>query len=150
MLLQAFAHALVSVTITELGTTAITSNRCHAFSIDSIAGSTTVELIERQELASIPGSLLEHHCRSQNAVDWRVLKFVKTSLQLNLDKKSKVSPSNHSSFYSKIKIYKRKKKNTTTKISSLEGGATRYGCFSYGSLGCILQPKILCKSIEIT
>ena len=149
MLLQAFAHALVSVTIAELGTTAITSNRFHAFSIDSIAGSTTVELIERQELASISGSLLEHHCRSQNAVDWRVLKFVKTSLQLYLDKKSKVSPSNHSSFYSKIKIYKRKK-TTTTKISSLEGGATRYGCFSYGSLGCILQPKRLCKSIEIT
>ena len=146
MLLQAFAHAFVSVTIAELGTTAITSNRFHAFSIDSIAGSTTVELIERQELASIPGSLLEHHCRSQNAVDWRVLKFVKTSLQLNLDKKSKVSPSNHSSFYSKIKIYKRKKKReTTTKIRSLEGGASRYGCFSYGGLGCILQPKILCE-----
>ena len=138
MLLQAFTHALVSVTIAELGTTAITSNRFHAFSRDSIAGSTTVELIERQELASISGSLLEHHCRSQNAVDWRVLKFVKTSLQLYLDcKKSKVSPSNHSSFYSKIKIYKRKK-------------TTRYGCFSYGSLGCILQPKRLCKSIEIT
>ena len=135
MLLQAFAHALVSVTIAELGTAAITSNRFHAFSIDSIAGSTTVELIERQELASISGSLLEHHCRSQNAVDWRVLKFVKTSLQLYLDcKKSKVSPSNHSSFYSKIKIYKRKK-TTTTKIKSLEGGATRYGRFSYGSLG---------------
>ena len=149
MLLQAFAHALVSVTIAELGTTAITSNRFHAFSIDSIAGSTTVELIERQELASISGSLLEHHCRSQNAVDRRVLKFVKTSLKLYLDKKSKVSNSNHSSFYSKSKIYKRKK-TTTTKISSLEGGATRYGCFSYGSLGCILQPKILCKSIEIT
>ena len=82
MLLQAFAHALVSVTIAELGTAAITSNRFHAFSIDSIAGSTTVELIERQELASISGSLLEHHCRSQNAVDWRVFKFVKTSLQL--------------------------------------------------------------------
>ena len=135
MLLQAFAHALVSVTIAELGTAAITSNRFHAFSIDSIAGSTTVELIERQELASISGSLLEHHCRSQNAVDWRVLKLVKTSLQLYLDcKKSKVSPSNHSSFYSKIKIYKRKK-TTATKIQSLEGGATRYGRFSYGSLG---------------
>ena len=135
MLLQAFVHALVSVTIAELGTAAITSNRFHAFSIDSIAGSTTVELIERQELASISGSLLEHHCRSQNAVDWRVLKLVKTSLQLYLDcKKSKVSPSNHSSFYSKIKIYKRKK-TTTTKIKSLEGGATRYGRFSYGSLG---------------
>ena len=112
MLLQAFVHAFVSVTIAELGTTAITSNRFHAFSIDSIAGSTTVELIERQELASISGSLLEHHCRSQNAVDWRVLKLVKTSLQLYLDcKKSKVSPSNHSSFYSKIKIYKRKNNN---------------------------------------
>ena len=135
MLLQTFAHAFVSVTIAELGTTAITSNRFHAFSIDGIAGSTTVELIERQELASISGSLLEHHCRSQNAVDWRVLKLVKTSLQLYLDcKKSKVSPSNHSSFYSKIKIYKRKK-TTTTKIKSLEGGATRYGRFSYGSLG---------------
>ena len=136
MLLQAFAHALVSVTIAELGTTAITSNRFHAFSIDSIAGSTTVELIERQELASISGSLLEHHCRSQNALDWRVLKFVKTSLQLYLDKKSRVSPSNHSSFYSKIKIYKRKK-TTTTKINSLEGGATRYGRFSYGNLGYV-------------
>ena len=135
MLLQAFAHEFVSVTIAELGTTPITSNRFHAFSIDGIAGSTTVELIERQELASISGSLLEHHCRSQNAVDWRVPKFVKTSLQLYLDcKKSKVSPSNHSSFYSKIKIYKRKK-TTTTKIKSLEGGATRYGRFSYGSLG---------------
>ena len=62
MLLQAFVHAFVSVTIAELETTAITSNRFHAFSIDSIAGSTTVELIERQELASISGSLLEHHC----------------------------------------------------------------------------------------
>ena len=135
MLLQAFVHAFVSVTIAELGTTALTSNRFHAFSIDSIAGSITVELIERQELASISGSLLEHHCWSQNAVDWSVLKFVKTSLQLYLDcKKSKVSPSNHSSFYSKIKIYKRKK-TTTTKIKSLEGGATRYGRFSYGSLG---------------
>ena len=119
MLLQAFAHALVSVTIAELGTTAITSNRFHAFSIDSIAGSTTVELIERQELASISGSLLEHHCRSQNAVDWRVLKFVKTSLQLYLDKKSKVSPSNHSSFYSKIKIYKRKNNNNNNKNKQL-------------------------------
>ena len=107
MLLQAFAHEFVSVTIAELGTTPITSNRFHAFSIDSIAGSTTVELIERQEHASISGSLLEHHCWSQNPVDWRVLKFVKTSLQLYLDKKSKASPSNHSSFYSKIKIYKR-------------------------------------------
>ena len=135
MLLQAFVHAFVSVTIAELGTTALTSNRFHAFSIDSIAGSITVELIERQELASISGSLLKHHCWSQNAVDWRVLKLVKTSLQLYLDcKKSKVSPSNHSSFYSKIKIYKRKK-TTTTKIKSLEGGATRYGRFSYGSLG---------------
>ena len=105
MLLQAFVHAFVSVTIAELGTTAITSNRFHAFSIDSIAGSTTVELIERQELASISGSLLEHHCRSQNAVDWRVLKFVKTSFHLYVEKKSKVSPSNHSPFYSKIKIY---------------------------------------------
>ena len=111
MHLQAFTHAFVSVKIAELGTTAITSNRFHAFSIDSIAGSTTVELIERQELASISGSLLEHHCRSQNALDWRVLKFVKTSLQLYLDKKSKASPSNHLSFYSKIKIYKRKKNN---------------------------------------
>ena len=135
MHLQAFAHAFVSVAIAELRATAITSNRFHAFSIDGIAGSTTVELIERQELASISRSLLEHHCRSQNAVDSRVLKFVKTSLQLYLDcKKSKVSPSNHSSFYSKIKIYKRKK-TTTTKIKSLEGGATRYGRFSYGSLG---------------
>ena len=52
MLLQAFVHAFVSVTIAELGTTALTSNRFHAFSIDSIAGSITVELIERQELAS--------------------------------------------------------------------------------------------------
>ena len=61
MLLQAFAHEFASVMITELGTTPITSNRFHAFSIDSIAGSTTVELIERQELvklASISGSLL--------------------------------------------------------------------------------------------
>ena len=65
MLLQTFAHALVSVTIAELGTAAITSNRFHEFSIDSIAGSPTVELIERQELASISGSLLEHHCRSK-------------------------------------------------------------------------------------
>ena len=56
MLLQAFAHAFVSVTIAELGTTATTSNRSHAFSIDGIAGSTTVELIERQELASISGN----------------------------------------------------------------------------------------------
>ena len=111
MLLQAFAHEFVSVTIAELGTTPITSNRFHAFSTDSIAGSTTLELIERQELASISGSLLEHHYWSQNAVDWRVLKFVKTSLQLYLDKKSKASPSNHSSFYSKIKIYKRKNNN---------------------------------------
>ena len=65
MLLQAFAHEFASVMITELGTTPITSNRFHAFSIDSIAGSTTVELIERQELvklASISGSLLEHQC----------------------------------------------------------------------------------------
>ena len=63
MLLQAFVHAFVSVTIAELlGTTPITSNRFHAFSIDSIAGLTTVELIERQELASISGSLLKHHC----------------------------------------------------------------------------------------
>ena len=116
MLLQAFAHALVSVTIAELGTTAITSNRFHAFSIDSIAGSTTVELIERQELASIFGSLLERHCRSLNAVDWRVLKFVKTSLQLYLNQKSKVSASNHSSpFYSKIKIYKQKNTNNNNK-----------------------------------
>ena len=53
MLLQAFAHAFVSVTIAELGTTATTSNRSHAFSIDGIAGSTTVEPIERQKLASI-------------------------------------------------------------------------------------------------
>ena len=53
MLLQAFAHEFVSVTIAELGTTPITSNRFHAFSIDGIAGSTTVELIERQKLASI-------------------------------------------------------------------------------------------------
>ena len=87
MLLQAFTHALVSVTIAELGTTAITSNRFHAFSIDGIAGSTTVELIERQELALTSGSLLAYHCRSQNAVDWRVLKFVKTSLHLYLEKK---------------------------------------------------------------
>ena len=43
MLLQAFAHAFVSVTIAELGTTATTSNRSDAFSIDGIAGSTTVE-----------------------------------------------------------------------------------------------------------
>ena len=43
MLLQAFAHAFVSVTIAELGTTATTSNRSYAFSIDGIAGSTTVE-----------------------------------------------------------------------------------------------------------
>ena len=70
MLLQAFAHAFVSVTIAGLGTTATTSNRSHAFSIDGISGSTTVEPIERQELASISGSLFEHHCRSQNAVDW--------------------------------------------------------------------------------
>ena len=62
MLLQAFAHEFVSVMIAELGTTPITSNRFHAFSIDTIAGLTTVELIERQELASISGSLLEHHC----------------------------------------------------------------------------------------
>ena len=111
MHLQAFAHAFVSVTIAELRATVITSNRFHAFSIDSIAGSTTVELIERQELALISGSLLEHHCRSQNTVDWCVLKFVKTSLHLYLEKKSKVSPSNHSSFYSKIKIYKQKNNN---------------------------------------
>ena len=62
MLLQAFAHEFASVMITKLGTPPITSNRFHAFSIDSIAGSTTVELIERQEHASISGSLLEHHC----------------------------------------------------------------------------------------
>ena len=112
MLLQAFAHAFVSVTIAELGTTATTSNRSHAFSIDS--------RIERQELDSISGSLLEHQCRSQNAVDWRVLKLVKTSLQLYLDcKKSKVSPSNHSSFYSKIKIYKRKNNNNNNKNKQL-------------------------------
>ena len=43
MLLQAFAHAFVSVTIAELGTTATTSNRSNAFSIDGIAGSSTVE-----------------------------------------------------------------------------------------------------------
>ena len=53
MLLQAFAHAFVSVMVAEFGTTAITSNRSHAFSIESIAGSTTVELIEHQELALI-------------------------------------------------------------------------------------------------
>ena len=113
MHLQAFAHAFVSVTIAELRATAITSNRFHAFSIDGIAGSTTVELIERQELALISGNLLEHHCRSQNTctVDWCVLKFVKTSPHLYLEKKSKVSPSNHSSFYSKIKIYKQKNNN---------------------------------------
>ena len=64
MLLQAFAHAFVSVTIAELGTTATTSNRSHAFSIDGIAGSTTVEPIECQELASISGSLLEHFLSS--------------------------------------------------------------------------------------
>ena len=40
MLLQAFAHAFVSVTIAELGTTA---TRSHAFRIDGIAGSRTVE-----------------------------------------------------------------------------------------------------------
>ena len=113
MYLQAFAHAFVSVTIAELGTTATASNRSHAFSIDN-------SRIERQELASISGSLLEHHCRSQNAVDWRVPKFVKTSLQLYLDcKKSKVSPSNHSSFYSKIKIYKRKNNNNNNKNKQL-------------------------------
>ena len=112
MLLQAFAHAFVSVTIAELGTTATTSNRSHAFSIDS--------RIERQELDSISGSLLEHQCRFQNAVDWRVLKLVKTSLQLYLDcKKSKVSPSSHSSFYSKIKIYKRKNNNNNNKNKQL-------------------------------
>ena len=48
MLLQAFPHAFVSVTIAELGITATTSNKSHAFSIDGIAGSTTVELTERQ------------------------------------------------------------------------------------------------------
>ena len=115
MYLQAFAHAFVSVTIAELGTTATTSNRSHAFSIYGIAGSITVELIERQELALISGSLLEHHCRSQNTVDWRVLKFVKTSLHLYLEKKSKVSHSNHSSFHSKIKIYKQKNNNNNKK-----------------------------------
>ena len=62
MLPYAFTHAFVSVTIAVLGATAITSNRLHAFCIDSIAGSTTVELIERQELALISGRLLEHHC----------------------------------------------------------------------------------------
>ena len=62
MLLQAFVHAFVSVTIAELGTAALTSYRFHAFSIDSIAGSITVELIECQELASKSGSLLKHHC----------------------------------------------------------------------------------------
>ena len=115
MHLQAFAHAFVSVTIAELRATAITSNRFHAFSIDGIACLTTVELIERQELALTSGSLLEHHCRYQNTVDWRVLKFVKTSLHLYLEKKSKVSPSNHSSFYSKIKIYKQKNNNNNNK-----------------------------------
>ena len=138
MHLQAFAHAFVSVTIAELRATAITSNRFHAFSIDGIACLTTVELIERQELALISGSLLEHHCRSQNTVDWRVLKFVKTSLHLYLEKKSKVSLRIIHLFTPKLKFTSRKTTTTTTKISSLEDGATSYGCFSYGGQACIL------------
>ena len=150
MHLQAFAHAFVSVTIAELGTTAITSNRFHAFSIDGIAGSTTVELIERQELASISGSLLEHHFRSQNAVDWRVLKFVKTCLHLYLEKKSKVSPSNHSSFYSKIKIYKQKNNNNN---KNKQFGRWCYKLWMFfirqsGLVFCSLKSSV--KSIEIT
>ena len=136
MLLQAFAHAFVSVTIAELGTSATTSNRSHAFSIDS--------RIERQELDSISGSLLEHQCRSQNAVDWRVLKLVKTSLQLYLDcKKSKVSPSSHSSFYSKIKIYKRKNDNNNNKNKQLDVFYT-----AIWVVFCSLKSSV--KSIEIT
>ena len=82
VLLQAFAHAFVAFSVTVFGPSMEIAQLNEAFVVFGIASSATIEQVQTQELALVFGFLLEDNCRSQDTVDWHVLKLVEAAVYL--------------------------------------------------------------------